>query len=299
MKKFVTSDRSIHKMDESTEPVITVKDGSVVTIKIKDHFNGQINEEQLHYGEIDWKQFSPTTGPIYVDGARPGDLLAITVEKIKLTSKDVLLLNGPNIGITGELLPNNCIRRYKIERNKIIYSEEIHIRLRKTIGLLKTESNKQTTPFHMSTKYGGALDSSDITEGATIFLPVEKYGAMLHIGDVRATTGFGKITSTSAEAPAEVTLRLQVLKNKTAPTPTIIHKNNLICLASDLTIENSTKKALQNMLTLLTESDKITLEDAIFLLSLQADFEVCQLSKANINTSIKLSLDCFPEMPFL
>lgn len=51
MKKFVTSDRSIHKMDESTEPVITVKDGSVVTIKIKDHFNGQINEEQLHYGK--------------------------------------------------------------------------------------------------------------------------------------------------------------------------------------------------------------------------------------------------------
>ncbi|HBM4072198.1 TPA: acetamidase/formamidase family protein [Listeria innocua] len=299
MKNFVTSERSIHKMDESTQPVLTVKDGSVVTIKIKDHFNGQINKEQLHYGEIDWKQFSPTTGPICIEEARPGDLLAVTIEKIALTSKDVVLLNGPTIGVTDDLLPNNCIRRYKINQNKIIYSDEIHVQLQKTIGLLKTESIHQTKPFHIPTKHGGTLDSPDITEGATIFLPVEKFGAMLHVADIRATTGFGKTTSTSAEVPAEVTLRLQLLKNKTAPTPIIIHKNNLICLGSELTTEKATKKALQNMLNVLMESDKITLEDAIFLLSLQADFEVCRLNKANVTTSIKLPLSSFPEMPFL
>ncbi|MBC1375599.1 acetamidase/formamidase family protein [Listeria farberi] len=299
MKNFVTSERSIHKMDESTKPVITVKNGAVVTIKIKDHFNGQINQDQLHYGEIDWKQFSPTTGPIYIEEARPGDLLAVTIEKITLTDKEVVLLNGPNIGITDDLLPHNCIRRYKIEQNKIIYSDEIHIQLQKTIGLLKTESIHQTKPFLIPTKHGGTLDSSDIKEDATIFLPVEKYGAMLHVADIRATTGFGKITTTSGESPAEVTLRLQLLKNKTAPTPIIIHKNKLICLASELTTEKATKKALQNMLKMLMESDKITLEDAIFLLSLQADFEICKLNKASVTTAIKLPLSSFPEMPFL
>ncbi|MCI2499265.1 acetamidase/formamidase family protein, partial [Listeria monocytogenes] len=106
-------------------------------------------------------------------------------------------------------------------------SEDIHIPIRKTIGLLKTE---ELNPSKVPTKNGGLLDSSKITEGATIFLPVEKYGASLHVGNVRATTGFGKITATSAEAPAEVTLRLQILKNRTAPTPTIIHYHNLICL---------------------------------------------------------------------
>ncbi|MBC2261734.1 acetamidase/formamidase family protein [Listeria sp. FSL L7-0091] len=299
MKNFVTSERSIHKMDESTKPVITVKNGAVVTIKIKDHFNGQINQDQLHYGEIDWKQFSPTTGPICIEEARPGDLLAVTIEKITLTDKEVVLLNGPNIGITDDLLPHNCIRRYKIEQNKIIYSDEIHIQLQKTIGLLKTESIHQTKPFLIPTKHGGTLDSSDIKEDATIFLPVEKYGAMLHVADIRATTGFGKITTTSGESPAEVTLRLQLLKNKTAPTPIIIHKNKLICLASELTTEKATKKALQNMLKMLMESDKITLEDAIFLLSLQADFEICKLNKASVTTAIKLPLSSFPEMPFL
>lgn len=61
MKNFVTSERSIFEMDKSAEPAITVKDGSVVKIKTKDYFNGKIKKEQLHYGELDWKQFSPTT----------------------------------------------------------------------------------------------------------------------------------------------------------------------------------------------------------------------------------------------
>lgn len=56
---------------------------------------------------------------------------------------------------------------------------------------------------------------------------------------------------------------------------------------------------MQNMITLLTESDKMTTEDAMFLLSLQAEFQVCNMGKANITTSIKLPLDYFPEMPFL
>ncbi|EAF8878656.1 acetamidase [Listeria monocytogenes] len=296
MKNFVTSERSIFEMEKSTEPAIRVKDGSVVKIKTKDHFNGQIHAKQLHYGELDWKQFSPTTGPIYIEEARLGDLLAITIEKIELLGTEVFLLNGPNIGITDDLLTSNSTRCYKVENNQIIYSEDIHIPIRKTIGLLKTE---ELNPSKVPTKNGGLLDSSKITEGATIFLPVEKYGASLHVGNVRATTGFGKITATSAEAPAEVTLRLQILKNRTAPTPTIIHYHNLICLASDITIEKATQKTMHNMITLLTESDKMTTEDALFLISLQADFQVCKLCKPNITTSIKLPLDYFPEMPFL
>ncbi|EAE8347086.1 acetamidase [Listeria monocytogenes] len=296
MKNFVTSERSVFEMDKSAEPVITVKDGSVVKIKTKDYFNGQIQSKQLHYVELDWKQFSPTTGPIYVEEAKRGDLLAITIEKIELLGTEVFLLNGPNIGVTDDLLTSNCTRCYKVRENRMIYSDEIHIPITKTIGLLRTES---LLASKSPTNNGGLLDSSEITEGATIFLPVEKYGASLHIGNVRATAGFGKTTTTSAEAPAEITLRLQILKNRTAPTPTIIHDNNLICLASDLTIEKATKKAMQNILTLLTESDKMTTEDAMFLLSLQAEFQVCNICTPNITTSIKLPLDYFPEMPFL
>ncbi|EGL8222334.1 acetamidase/formamidase family protein [Listeria monocytogenes] len=296
MKNFVTSERSIFEMDKSAEPAITVKDGSVVKIKTKDYFNGQIKKEQLHYGELDWKQFSPTTGPIYIEEAKPGDLLAITIEKIELLGTEVFLLNGPNIGITDDFLTSNATRCYKVKDNQIIYSDDIHIPITKTIGLLRTEglfSSKSPT------KNGGLLDASEITEGATIFLPVEKYGASLHIGNVRATAGFGQITATSAEAPAEVTVRLQILKNRKAPTPTIIHNHHLICLASDITIEKATKNTMKNMITLLTESDKMTNEDAMFLISLQAEFQVCKLCKPNITTSIKLPLDYFPEMPFL
>lgn len=50
MKNFVTSERAVFKMDKSAEPAITVKDGSVVKIKTKDYFNGQIQNKQLQYG---------------------------------------------------------------------------------------------------------------------------------------------------------------------------------------------------------------------------------------------------------
>lgn len=299
MKNLVTREQLSYEMDKSTQPALTAKDGSVVKIKIKDHFNGQIHEERLHYGEIDWKQISPTSGPIYIDAAEPGDLLAITIEKIKITSNDTVLLNGPNIGLLANLLPTNSIRRYKIQNSKIIYSEHINIRVQKTIGLLKTESITETKPFHKPTNCGGTLDSAYLTEGSTIFLPVEKQGALLHVGDVHATVGLGKITSSSAEIPAEVTLRLQILKNKKAPTPVIIQNNHLICLASDETIESAAGTALQNMVDLLTATGKMTIEDAVFLLSLNGDFEVCQLSKPSRIASIKLPLDYFPEMPFL
>ncbi|EGP8870975.1 acetamidase/formamidase family protein [Listeria monocytogenes] len=296
MKNFVTSERAVFKMDKSAEPAITVKDGSVVKIKTKDYFNGQIQNKQLQYGDLDWKQFSPTTGPIYIEEARSGDLLAVTIEKIELLGTEVFLLNGPNVGITDDLLTSNFTRCYKVRENRIMYSDEIHIPITKTIGLLRTEG---LLTSKSPANNDGLLDSSEITEGATIFLPVEKQGASLYIGNVRATAGFGKTTTTSAEAPAEITLRLQTLKNRTAPTPTIIHDNHLICLASDLTIEKAAKKAMQNMITLLTESDKMTTEDAMFLLSLQAEFQVCNMGKSNITTSIKLPLDYFPEMPFL
>lgn len=76
------------------------------------------------------------------------------------------MLNGPNIGITDDLLTSNSTRCYKVENNQIIYSEDIHIPIRKTIGLLKTE---ELNPSKVPTKNGGLLDSSKITEGATIF----------------------------------------------------------------------------------------------------------------------------------
>ncbi|MBC1483769.1 acetamidase/formamidase family protein [Listeria sp. FSL L7-1485] len=299
MKKLVTREQSTYEMDKLTQPALTVKDGSVVKLKIKDHFNSQIHEERLHYGEIDWKQFSPTSGPIFVDQAVPGDLLAVTIEKIKLTSNDTVLLNGPNIGILDDLLPNNSIRRYKIQNNKIIYSEQININVKKTIGLLKTESRNESKPFHLPTNYGGTLDSSHLTEGATVFLPVEKNGGLLHVGDVHATTGLGEITSSYAEIPAEVTLRLQILKNKKAPTPVIIQDNYLICIASKPTIESAAKTALQNMVNLLTDNNQMTIEDAVFLLSLDGDFQICQLFQPSQTASIKLALEYFPEMPFL
>lgn len=299
MKNLVTREQSIYEMDKLTQPALTVKDGSVVKIKIKDHFNGQIHEARLHYGELDWKQFSPTSGPIFVDGAEPGDLLAVTIEKIKLTSTDTFLLSGPNIGILDDLLPNNCIRRFKIQNNKIIYSEQINIHIEKSIGLLKTEAANESRPTQLPTNCGGVLNSAYLTEGATIFLPVEKQGALLHVGDVHATTGLREITSSCAEIPAEVTLRLQILKNKKAPTPVIIHDNHLICIASDSVIENAAKTALQNMVNLLTDTDKMTIEDAVFLLSLDGDFQICHLSKPSKIASIKLPLDYFPEMPFL
>lgn len=52
MKNFVTSERAVFKMDKSAEPAITVKDGSVVKIKTKDYFNGQIQNKQLQYGDL-------------------------------------------------------------------------------------------------------------------------------------------------------------------------------------------------------------------------------------------------------
>jgi len=279
---ILTADQKHNKFSKLIPPVLTVKSGAVIKADTYEASDRQLhsdsNLEDLE--NIDFGPIHPITGPVYVEEAEVGDILAVDLLKIDLHDYGWQAIVG-GFGFLTDRFPDPKLNIHKIDvKNKTsMFNDKVKIPLRPFPGIMgvapDTEEMLSTIPPRAN---GGNMDDPSLVEGTTVYFPVFVKGALFSIGDGHAVQGLGEVCGTAIEAPMTFTYRLRVIKDKPGIKEPQYETNDYYAVTGfGTTIDIATKKAVNFMIDHLVANYDISDEDAYMLCSLVADLKIAEV----------------------
>lgn len=284
----ITRDHVIYEMSKDNEPVLSCESGATVLFETHDCFSGDVQSETDTVSQINFDHVNPATGPLFVEGAEPGDTLKVSINRIKLNTQGAVV-TAPGLGaLAGQVEKEETIIGQVNENGDVVYRQWT-IPGRKMIGVIGTapagEAVNTGTPYD----HGGNMDSTLITEGATVYLPVEVEGALLAMGDMHAVMGDGEIMGSGLEIAGEIEVTVEVLKDCHLPLPLVENEDVIATIASRETIEEASQLAIEQMADYLTHEHGMTLNEAGMFLSLAGNLIACQIVNPNKTMRVEVS----------
>jgi len=272
----LSSDNYMFSFSKDIKPVLRVKSGDEVEIETMDCFANQImtNEDKLE--SLDWNRVNPATGPIYVEGAQPGDALKVSIEKIQIGNKGVVA-TGKDLGVLGHLMDDLYSRVVEIKDGEVIFNKDITFPLNPMIGVIGVAPKEGSINCGTPGCHGGNMDTTLIGEGAVLYLPVFVDGALFGLGDLHAAMGDGEIGVSGVEVAGSVTVKLEVVKNMNIVNPIVKTRNVTATIASAFTLDEAVTKATQDMANLLKQFTSMSIEEIATLMSAVGYLQFCQV----------------------
>jgi acetamidase/formamidase len=289
-------------MDAALPPVLRVRPGDVVTIDTLSH-QGMINgtDPAAFFGSygiprsgvlqdaIDVyaaKQPAPglgahvLTGPVYVEGAQPGDVLEVRVLDSHSRVPYGVNKSGPGSGVLPDLLKTGSTNVIRLDLEKMLaaVTEDVHVPIACFQGIMCTApapalgkvSSRPPGPF------GGNMDLRDLTEGCTLYLPVFNDGALFSTGDGHTAQGDGEVNGTAIETSLTSTFQFFVHKAVNAPWPMAESRTHFISMGIDVDLDTALAVSLQQAVTFLQTKMGLSAADAYTLCSVAVDFEIAE-----------------------
>lgn len=213
--------------DRDLAPAARVAPGDEVELEVVDASGGQLDPDSPDsaLSALDPRRANPTTGPVFVDGAEPGDALVVHLADVSLSRGWGWTGLIPGFGLLADDFPAPRLLHWDLDPTGREPAElpggGARVWLRPfvgTIGVALAEPGRhdQIPPRHV----GGNLDTRELAAGTTLRLPVEVPGALLSIGDTHAAQGDGEVCGTAIESPARVAIRVDVERGGAPPAPT-------------------------------------------------------------------------------
>ncbi|MFB6295454.1 MAG: acetamidase/formamidase family protein [Halobacteriales archaeon] len=283
----LTSDpESDHRVwNNDHEPVLTVDPPAVVELECPDANGGDVTPATTA-ADLRGAEFPGhlLTGPIAVEGARPGDVLEVELLSISHRGYGYTIVPPGESG--GGLLPGEfpepAIHHWDLdgEVGKFVAGIEVPLApFPGTIGVAPArDGDLPTTPPRA---VGGNMDVTALTEGATLYLPVEVAGALFSVGDGHAAQGNGEVCLTAIEAPLELTARLDIRDDIDIDQPRLRSADPPVTegptfattgIAPDLM--DGAKKAIRGMIDHLTANYDLSRTEAYMLCSVTVDLQI-------------------------
>lgn len=273
----ISKDQVIYAMSRDNQPVVTVESGSEITFETCDCFSDQITSVDAVFQELDWQRINPATGPVFVTGAEPGDVLRVRIKEIRLTRDRAAMVTAPGLGVIGDELHAPQVTIVPIDNNNALLPGNVSVALRPMIGVIGVAPAGDAISCGTPDSHGGNMDCKEIVAGSTLWLPVNVPGALFALGDLHAAMGDGEVSVCGLEIPGEVVVELSVIKNRALPLPMLENEDTLYTLASAVTLDDAAAQATRNMAHFIAQNTSLTLAEAISLLSITGDLQVCQV----------------------
>jgi len=236
------------------------------------------------------------TGPVYVEGAEPGDTL-----EVKILSIDFPIDYGYN-GCSG-FLPENCQRGatttiIPIDKKTMTATlfPGIVVPLRPFFGSMGVAPAPELGRVSSNPpgKHAGNLDNKELVVGSTLLIPVFVRGALFEVGDGHAAQGDGEVDQTAIETSLRGRLQLTVRKGMKLVWPRAETATDFISMAADPDLTIATKTAIQEMVDFLSDSRKLTKQQAYQLVSVAGNIAITQLvDKPNVGVHVKVPKNIF------
>lgn len=274
----ISADNVVYSMSAENEAAASCKPGDTVVFETKDCFSNQIRSEDKLFETTDWDTVNPATGPLNVEGAEPGDTLKVEIKKLELDDQGVMVV-VPEMGFMDNFVKLSETKIIPIEDNRAVFNDKIKIELNPMIGVIGTSpgKNEEAVPCGTPASHGGNMDTKVIAEGATLYFPVKVAGAMLAMGDLHAAMGDGEVSISGIEIAGEVTVKVDVIKDKTITDPVVEDDSAFYTIASGPSLSAAAKKASDNMFEFLKERLDLSANEIVMLMSAICDLQVSQV----------------------
>ena len=282
--------------DNAQPPVLRVNSGDIVALETMMHSHNQVipgtTIDQIKKLRTDHPGRGPhtVTGPIYVDGAEPGDVLKVTINRI-VPRAYAANFNVP--GMFGQFpkdYPDGQVKYLYVDWDKKIteFLPGIEIPLKPFPGILgvarKEPGRYGTVP---PGEYAGNLDIRDFSEGTSLYVPVHVRGALLWSGDSHAAQGNGEVNLTAIEtAFKELNITLEVIKGKPLDFPRIETRTSWITMGFDQDLNKAWDQAKAQTVKFLSEQRNVSADQAAKLMTTVSDCRVSQV------VNIKKGIHC-------
>ncbi len=235
------------------------------------------------FAKLDDKKLYPLSGPVFVEGALPGDALSISVENVKTADWGWTGII-PGLGLLPEFKkPYLWIWDLSRGKDHANFVRGISVPLAPFCGVMGV-APKENGNFNVKPpgRHGGNMDIRHLTKGSKLILPVWNEGALFSVGDVHAAQGDGEVCVTAIECPGEVTLKFDLIKGAGISSPRYFtrsdRKGNLetrfVTTGISPDLMEASRQAVRNMIDHLSEQHALTRDEAYVLCSVAADLRI-------------------------
>ena len=287
------ADRVHFTWDMDNEPVLTVQSGDTVTLDSRDVSDNQLGPESTSKDieSLDWDRVYPLAGPIALDGAKPGDTLA--VEILELRTKDwgwTAII--PGLGLLPDDFASAYLRVFDLTNGKHAYlREDVAIPIEPFFGTMGVcPGGAKAQAIMPPGTFGGNMDTRQLVQGTTLYLPVQVEGALFSCGDAHAAQGDGEVCVTGIETPIGATLRFTLEQGRSIPAPQYLTSGPLAPAANSGAWYGTTgvgadlyagaQEAVRAMIAYITDRTGLSEEDAYVLASLCVDLRISEIVDA-------------------
>jgi acetamidase/formamidase len=274
-------ERNIHnRWNREIPPVLRIQSGDLITMEMRDASDGAFSPDSTAaaIAARDTGKIHPLTGPVFIEGAEPGDTLKIDI--LEYTPGDWgWSVSGPGRGILPELLDTDYFKAWRFDKRSgyAWFNDRVRVKLSPFCGVMGTAPEEagefRTMPPH---KNGGNMDIRYLTAGTTLYLPVSVSGGLFSAGDGHAAQGDGEVGISAIETEMTVTLRIRLIKGESIEEPR--YETGLYYAATGIgtTILEAAQKATGYMVEYICSRWGLEKEEAYVICSAALDLKICE-----------------------
>ena len=259
-------------------PVIHVEPGAVITVETHDAFEGKIKKTTDKPSKIlNFPYLNPQNGPIYVEGAKKGDTLAVYIKSIKPRGKQPVgttclipdfggLVGTADTAMLNSPLPEK-VKKLVIDKKGVHWSKKLTLPYEPFIGTIGTSPEIEAITSLQPDYYGGNMDVPDVATDTVIYLPINKDGAYLYLGDCHAAQGDGELCGVAIEHPTTTTIQVDLIKKWKISNPRLENDRFYMSIGSGRPMEDATRRAYKDLINWMVSDWGYDKLEAYFLLT--------------------------------
>ncbi|ODT77864.1 MAG: hypothetical protein ABS76_25760 [Pelagibacterium sp. SCN 64-44] len=280
-------------IDAAEIPEASIAGPTRLIFETHDARGGKLREAwQVHQTTPDFSErfpkVNPVTGPVFIDGAEPGDTIAVTILDIALDDQGFILVK-PDMGISHGKVEEPIAKICKV-RDGLVEFDDLRFPVAPMVGVVALAPAGGPVSPALVGRYGGNMDCRRLAVGTTIHLPVQVDGAMLYVGDVHAAMGDGEVTGTGIEIGGRVTLDVRLVKGEARSWPWLETEGEIIALSCAPTYEEAGRIGVDEMIGLLAVHHGLNATDAYMLVSALGNVCINQSCGSTADISVRVEM---------
>ncbi len=261
-----------------SEPVMVIKPGDRVVVDTRDAFEGKIvTEQDLPSAKLRVPFLNPQNGPIMIEGAEKGDVVAVHIESMLPRGANprgtccLIPQFGALTGTDFTALLNDSLpeitRKIDIDENGVYWSKRVTLPYKPHIGTLSLSPEIDSINSLTPDNHGGNMDVPDMGPGSITYLPVRSPGARLFIGDAHACQGDGEVCGTAVEYASRTTIHVDLIKAWQIDWPRLETEDKIMVIGSARPLEDATRIAYRELVLWMAKEYGYDKWDAYMMLS--------------------------------
>jgi acetamidase/formamidase len=288
------TDSPHYRWDVGNEPVLRIQSGDSVALETREVSDGQITPDSTaaDVASLDFERVYPLAGPIWVEGAEPGDVLAVEIVEMRVQNWGWTAIFPGGLGLLPDDFPNAYLKIFDLTAGDVTHlREDIAIPIEPFFGTLGVcPAGASAQAVMPPGTFGGNMDTRQLGTGTTLYLPVQVEGALFSCGDAHAAQGDGEVCVTGIETPMQATLRFTLEKGRRIPAPQFRTAGPLLPRTNHGSWYGTTgvgpdvyvaaQDAVRAMVAHLVETQALSGEDAYVLASLCVDLHISEIVDA-------------------